>query len=109
MHLYTYAFIWVCIYMGMHVYGYAFIYVYLYMCIYICVFIYVIIFISIFISIYLYVYMCIYSKLQKLWHKTYQHMNISRPLYFHFILTLTASEDAMCFLVHLLASLMYEG
>ena len=40
--------------------------------------------------------MYIYSKLQKLWHKTYQHINISRPLYLHFILTSTVSEDMLC-------------
>ena len=44
---------------------------------------------------YIYVYMCIYSKLQKLWHKTYQHINISRPLYLHFILTSTVREDML--------------
>ena len=26
---------------------------------------------------------------QKLWHKTCQHMSISRPFYLHFILTLS--------------------
>ena len=37
-----------------------------------------------------------YSKLQKFWHKTYQHINISRPLYLRFIPTSTVSEDMVC-------------
>ena len=46
--------------------------------------------------IYIYIYIYVYSKLQKLWHKTYQHINISRQLYLHFILTSTVSEDILC-------------
>ena len=71
-----------------------YVYMYVYMCV--CVYVYMCIYIYIYIYIYINIYVCIYSKLQKLWHKTYQHLNISRPLYLDFILTSTVSEDMLC-------------
>ena len=44
----------------------------------------------------IYIYIYTHSELQKLMHKTYQQINISRPLYLHFILTSTVSKDMLC-------------
>ena len=76
---------------------------YMYVCMYVCM--YVSMYVctlyskSVIVSIF-YIYICmyvyIYSKLQKLWHKTYQHINTSRLLYLHSIVTSTVSKDVVC-------------